>query len=45
VTIFNTADGEKVVSVERIVEPEGEEGAGDEAPGEDGSDTPAEGEA
>ena len=25
VTVFNTADGEKVVSVERIVEPEGEE--------------------
>jgi DNA gyrase subunit A len=24
VTIFNTADGEKVVSVERIVEPEGD---------------------
>ncbi|HTJ58762.1 MAG TPA: DNA gyrase subunit A [Devosiaceae bacterium] len=32
VTIFNTADGEKVVSVERIVEPEAEEN-GDE-PGE-----------
>ena len=26
VTIFHTADGEKVVSVERISEPEGEEG-------------------
>ena len=25
VTIFNTADGEKVVSVERISEPQGEE--------------------
>jgi DNA gyrase subunit A len=25
VTVFNTADGEKVVSVERIIEPEGEE--------------------
>jgi DNA gyrase subunit A len=37
VTIFNTAEGEKVVSVERIVEPEGEEGdAEDEAP-EDGA--------
>jgi DNA gyrase subunit A len=28
VTIFNTADGEKVVSVERISEPQGEEGNG-----------------
>jgi len=28
VTVFNTADGEKVVSVERISEPEGEEEAG-----------------
>ena len=26
VTIFNTAEGEKVVSVERISEPQGEEG-------------------
>jgi len=35
VTIFNTAEGEKVVSVERISEPQGEE-EGDEAPnGED----------
>jgi DNA gyrase subunit A len=33
VTIFNTADGEKVVSVERISEPQGEEGTnGGEAP-------------
>jgi DNA gyrase subunit A len=35
VTIFNTADGEKVVSVERISEPQGEEGNGaDTAPGD-----------
>ena len=27
VTIFNTAEGEKVVSVERISEPNGEEGS------------------
>ena len=33
VTIFNTAEGEKVVSVERISEPQGEE-EGDEAPAE-----------
>jgi len=31
VTIFNTAEGEKVVSVERISEPEGEESE-DEVP-------------
>ncbi|HEV2504357.1 MAG TPA: DNA gyrase subunit A [Mesorhizobium sp.] len=30
VTIFNTAEGEKVVSVERISEPQGEDEAGDE---------------
>ncbi len=28
VTVFNTADGEKVVSVERIVEPEADDGGG-----------------
>jgi DNA gyrase subunit A len=42
VTIFNTAEGEKVVSVERISEPQGEEAAtedvaGPEVPGPDGS--------
>ena len=36
VTIFNTADGEKVVSVERISEPQGEEEVGAEI-GEDGA--------
>jgi DNA gyrase subunit A len=41
VTIFNTADGEKVVSVERIVEPEGdEEGGVDEIVPEGGGDAP-----
>jgi DNA gyrase subunit A len=42
VTVFNTGDGEKVVSVERIVEPEGdEEGGADEiAPEGGGDDTP-----
>jgi DNA gyrase subunit A len=35
VTIFNTAEGEKVVSVERISEPQGDEDAG-EAPAESG---------
>ena len=43
VTVFDTADGEKVVSVERIVEPEAEEAVieGDEgdAPGEPGEPT------
>ncbi|MEL6202348.1 MAG: DNA gyrase subunit A [Pseudomonadota bacterium] len=42
VTIFNTRDGEKVVSVERISEPEdddGDEDVGEQAPGE----TPPEG--
>ncbi|MEJ6784716.1 DNA gyrase subunit A [Aminobacter sp. Piv2-1] len=34
VTIFNTAEGEKVVSVERISEPQGEDDA-DEAPGDE----------
>ncbi|WP_315920186.1 DNA gyrase subunit A [Mesorhizobium sp. SP-1A] len=40
VTIFNTAEGEKVVSVERISEPQGEEDADNEASVEngDGSD-------
>jgi DNA gyrase subunit A len=32
VTIFNTAEGEKVVSVERISEPQAEEGAAEAAP-------------
>jgi len=36
VTIFNTAEGEKVVSVERISEPEGEENGA----AEDGTDIP-----
>ncbi|WP_395446822.1 DNA gyrase subunit A [Aminobacter sp. UC22_36] len=36
VTIFNTADGEKVVSVERISEPQGEDDA-DEASNDDAS--------
>jgi DNA gyrase subunit A len=42
VTIFNTADGEKVVSVEPISEPQGEEGEGEaiEAPAE--TETPQE---
>jgi DNA gyrase subunit A len=35
VTIFNTAEGEKVVSVERISEPQGEDEA-DEAVNGDG---------
>ncbi|MFD9896959.1 DNA gyrase subunit A [Mesorhizobium sp. NPDC059025] len=42
VTIFNTAEGEKVVSVERISEPQGEDEPGDEDVAE-GSDSPAEG--
>ncbi|WP_448113345.1 DNA gyrase subunit A [Mesorhizobium amorphae] len=42
VTIFNTAEGEKVVSVERISEPQGEDEPGDEDVAE-GSDRPAEG--
>ncbi|CAN7487233.1 DNA gyrase subunit A [Devosia sp. Root413D1] len=41
VTVFNTADGEKVVSVERISEPEGED-AEPEA-GEPGPDEPGDG--
>ncbi|WP_144222936.1 DNA gyrase subunit A [Mesorhizobium amorphae] len=43
VTIFNTAEGEKVVSVERISEPQGEDEPGDEDVAEAG-DSPAEGE-
>jgi DNA gyrase subunit A len=44
VTIFNTADGEKVVSVERIVEPEGdEEGGVDEIVPDGGGDDAPEG--
>ena len=35
VRVFRTADGEKVVSVERISEPEGSEGEADEAPVEE----------
>ncbi|QAZ45734.1 DNA gyrase subunit A [Mesorhizobium sp. Pch-S] len=42
VTIFNTAEGEKVVSVERISEPQGEDEPGDEDVAEAG-DSPAEG--
>ena len=48
VTIFNTAEGEKVVSVERISEPNGEEAEEAEDPAEggepasDGSEPPAE---
>ena len=42
VTIFNTAEGEKVVSVERISEPQGEEG--EEAAPTDPSPDPAAGE-
>ena len=38
VTIFNTAEGEKVVSVERISEPQGEED-GDEAPNGEASES------
>ena len=40
VTIFNTAEGEKVVSVERISEPNGEEEA--EEPASNGGEPPAE---
>ncbi len=42
VTIFNTAEGEKVVSVERISEPQGEDEPGDEDVAEAG-ESPAEG--
>lgn len=41
VTIFNTAEGEKVVSVERISEPQGEDETGDEEAAE-GNENPAE---
>ncbi|TIS63237.1 MAG: DNA gyrase subunit A [Mesorhizobium sp.] len=39
VTIFNTAEGEKVVSVERISEPQSDEEAEDSSAGETGSET------
>ncbi|TIW15389.1 MAG: hypothetical protein E5V81_24895, partial [Mesorhizobium sp.] len=38
VTIFNTAEGEKVVSVERISEPQSDEEAEDVASSEAGAD-------
>ncbi|MGV3490374.1 MAG: DNA gyrase subunit A [Devosia sp.] len=38
VTVFNTAEGEKVVSVERISEPEGEDEPETDAPGDDVAD-------
>ncbi|TPJ76802.1 DNA gyrase subunit A [Mesorhizobium sp. B2-6-2] len=44
VTIFNTAEGEKVVSVERISEPQSDEEAEDVASGETGTDDMGEGE-
>ncbi|MDX8439566.1 DNA gyrase subunit A [Mesorhizobium australafricanum] len=44
VTIFNTAEGEKVVSVERISEPQSDEEAEDVASGETGTDDAGEGE-
>ncbi|TPJ31793.1 DNA gyrase subunit A [Mesorhizobium sp. B2-7-2] len=44
VTIFNTAEGEKVVSVERISEPQSDEEAEDVASGETGTDDMSEGE-
>lgn len=43
VTIFNTAEGEKVVSVERISEPQGDDEPGDEEEAAEGIDNPAEG--
>ena len=39
VTIFNTADGEKVVSVERISEPESDEDVGEGEGGEGGGES------
>ncbi|WP_054311097.1 DNA gyrase subunit A [Mesorhizobium sp. 1M-11] len=39
VTIFNTAEGEKVVSVERISEPQGDDEAGDEEAAENGDNS------
>ncbi|TPN93263.1 DNA gyrase subunit A [Mesorhizobium sp. B1-1-5] len=44
VTIFNTAEGEKVVSVERISEPQSDEEAEEVASGETGTDDMGEGE-
>ncbi|MBZ9812264.1 MULTISPECIES: DNA gyrase subunit A [unclassified Mesorhizobium] len=44
VTIFNTAEGEKVVSVERISEPQSDEEAEDVASSETGTDDMGEGE-
>ncbi|MGX5800212.1 DNA gyrase subunit A [Bradyrhizobium sp. Arg314] len=44
VTIFNTAEGEKVVSVERISEPQSDEEAEDVASSETGTDDAGEGE-
>jgi DNA gyrase subunit A len=44
VTIFNTAEGEKVVSVERISEPQSDEEAEDVASGESGADDTGESE-
>ena len=38
VTIFNTAEGERVVSVERISEPQGEEASEETAPVEEGGE-------
>ena len=38
VTIFNTADGEKVVSVERISEPNSDEDADETAAGDNGAE-------
>jgi len=43
VTIFNTAEGEKVVSVERISEPQGEDDALQDDPDAAGPSTPDEG--
>ncbi|MFE0015571.1 DNA gyrase subunit A [Mesorhizobium sp. NPDC059054] len=39
VTIFNTAEGEKVVSVERISEPQGDDESGDEEVAENGDNS------
>ncbi|TIL83041.1 MAG: hypothetical protein E5Y76_02860, partial [Mesorhizobium sp.] len=43
VTIFNTADGEKVVSVERITEPQSDEEAEESVEGDATLDTGTEG--
>jgi DNA gyrase subunit A len=42
VTIFNTAEGEKVVSVERISEPQSDDDAEETAAGEPGVETESE---